>query len=91
LYDLMALAANERASDGVRGIAALKLHELKEWLDSPAGALQVVPDQSHIFFASRQIEQFERDPKRLDLTPPAEPPDGPPIGAMGDADDDWQR
>ena len=43
----------------------------------------------HVFFASKQIEQFEKDPKRLDLTPPAEPPDGPPIGAIGDVDDDW--
>jgi hypothetical protein len=68
----------------------LKLHNLKQWLDSPAGATPK-SGQAHLYFASKQIEQFERDPKRLDLTPPAEPPDGPPIGAMGDADDDWQR
>jgi hypothetical protein len=89
LYDLMALAANERASDEVRAIAALRLHDLKGWLDAPAGGMQVISDSAHIFFASRRIEQFEKDPKRLDLTPPAEPPDGPPIGAMGDADSDW--
>jgi hypothetical protein len=46
-------------------------------------------ERAHVFFAAKQIEQFEKDPKRLDLTTPAEPPDGPPIGAMGDADDDW--
>src|SRR5271163_2702724 len=34
LYDLMALAANDHASDAVRAIASLKLHELKDWLDS---------------------------------------------------------
>src|SRR5712672_1086338 len=87
LYDLMALAANERASDEVRAIASLKLHGLKEWLGSAAGT-QSDFDHAHAFFASRQIEQFEKDPKRLDLTPPAEPPDGPPIGAIGDLDDD---
>ena len=87
LYDLMALAANEKASDEVRSVAAANLHALKEWLDSPASG--TVGDPAHVFFASKQIEQFEKDPKRLDLTPPAEPPDGPPIGAIGDADDIW--
>lgn len=88
LYDLMALAANDKASDEVRGIASLKVHELKEWLSGPQAAS--TSDKSHIFFASTKIDQFEKDPKRLELTPPAEPPDGPPIGAMGDGDDDWQ-
>src|SRR6267154_2291368 len=88
LYDLMALAANERASDEVRATATLQLHTLKGWLDSASGT-QSDSDPAHAFFASHQIEQFEKDPKRLDLTPPAEPPDGPPIGAIGDIDDDW--
>src|SRR6267154_326683 len=88
LYDLMALAANERASDEVRATASLKLHSLKDWLGSASGT-QSDSDPAHAFFASHQIEQFEKDPKRLDLTPPAEPPDGPPIGAIGDIDDDW--
>jgi hypothetical protein len=35
------------------------------------------------------IEQFKKDPKRLDLTPLAEPPDGPPIGNTGEVDDNW--
>jgi hypothetical protein len=83
LYDLMALAANERASDEVRATAALKLHTLKDWLGSSSGTPSD-SDRAHAFFASRQIEQFEKDPKRLDLTLPAEPPDGPPIGGMND-------
>ncbi len=90
LYDLMALAANDKASDEVRAVAALKVHSVKEWLNLPPGSRQDISDQAYIFFVSRQIEQFEKDPKRLDLTPPAEPPDGPPIGTTGDADDDWQ-
>jgi len=90
LYDMMALAANERASDEVRGIAALKLHTLKEWLDSTRGAMRPNSDQPHLFFASKQIELFEKDPKRLDPTPPAEPPDGPPIGTLDESDDNWR-
>ena len=84
LYDLMSLAANEKASEEVRAIAARTLHGLKDWLNSTGHS------EANAFFAVEKIEQFEKDPKRLDLTPPAEPPDGPPIGAMDNADDDWQ-
>src|ERR1700675_2043814 len=79
LYDLMALSANDHDSDSVRAMASLKLHELDNWLGTPAEGM----DKAHVYFASRQIELFEKDPKRIDLTPPVEPPDGPPIGRMG--------
>jgi Met-zincin/Domain of unknown function (DUF5117) len=90
LYDLMSLSANEHATDEVRAIASLKLHGLKDWLNAPTSGRQVISNQAHIFFASKQIELFEKDPKRLDLTAPVEPPDGPPIGSMGMLDCDWQ-
>ena len=86
LYDLMALSANEHASGEVRAVASLKLRDLKDWLDSPSGGIEMIHDPAHIFFASKQIEQFQKDPKQISVTPPAEPPDGPPIGA----DDDWE-
>ncbi|HKW32903.1 MAG TPA: zinc-dependent metalloprotease [Candidatus Acidoferrum sp.] len=85
LYNLMALAANEHASDEVRAIASQELRSLHDWLNLPSGGRQIISDQAHIFFAAQQIEQFEKDPKKIDLTAPAEPPDGPPIGT----DDDW--
>ena len=85
LYDLMAISANEHATEAVRATASLKLRDLKEWLDSPGGGMQVISDQAHIFYAAKQIEQFQKDPKQVSLTPPAEPPDGPPIGTV----DDW--
>jgi hypothetical protein len=81
----MAISANERATAEVRALASLKLRDLKDWLDSPAGGMQVISDQAHIFYATKQIEQFQKDPKQISVTPPAEPPDGPPIGT----DDDW--
>ncbi|MHB8501894.1 MAG: zinc-dependent metalloprotease [Candidatus Acidiferrales bacterium] len=90
LYDLMALSANDHASDEVRAVASLKLHELKDWLSAPAGAPSVIPDKAHVFFAASQIGLFEKDPKRIDLTAPVEPPDGPPIGSMGMLDCDWE-
>src|SRR5213079_3209444 len=88
LYDLMALAASDHASDEVRAIASQELHDLYAWLNAPAGGRQIA-DQAHVSFALRQIEQFEKDPKKIDLTAPAEPPDGPPIGT--DEDWDWQE
>jgi hypothetical protein len=86
LYDLMALAANDHASDEVRAIASFELHGLKGWLNAPLAGRQLISDQAHISFASWQIEQFEKDPKQISVTPPAEPPDGPPIGADDDGD-----
>ena len=91
LYDLMSLSANEHATDEVRAIASLKLQGLKDWLNAPTSGRQVISNQAHIFFASKQIELFEKDPKRIDLTAPVEPPDGPPIGSMGMLDCDWQQ
>jgi hypothetical protein len=83
LYDLMALSANDHASDEVRAIARLELQELKRWVFAP---LPTIKDQAHIAFASWQIEQFEKDPKQISVPPPAEPPDGPPIGTDDDGD-----
>jgi hypothetical protein len=85
LYDLMALSANEHASDQVRAIASLKLEELRAWLATQTSTKDEA-QRAHFFFAVSQIAQFQKDPKKMDLTAPAEPPDGPPIGT----DDDWE-
>ena len=87
LYDLMALIANDRASEEVRAIASQVLDELYVWLNTQKGSRGPVADQAHISFALRQIEMFAKDPKKMDLTPPAEPPDGQPIGT--DDDGEW--
>jgi hypothetical protein len=90
LYDLMGLAANEHASDEVRAVAAFKLDGLRDWLDSRKGGEKIISDQAHSFFALHEIELFEKDPKHINRTAPAEPPDGPPIGSMGMSDCDWE-
>ena len=86
LYDLMALNANEHASDQVRAIAALKLEELRGWLATAQSSATDEEERAHLFFAAKQIEQFQKDPKVISVTPPAEPPDGQPIG---DDEDYW--
>jgi hypothetical protein len=89
LYDLMVLSADQRASEEVRAIATLKLDELKAYLGTQRAGHTRSADQAHVFFALKQIEQFEKDPKRLEVTAPLEPPDGPPIGGSGSLDCDW--
>jgi hypothetical protein len=89
LYDLMTLSANDHATDEVRGIASLKLRELHDWLATQPGGM-AISDKAHIFFTRQRIELFEKDPRRIDLTAPVEPPDGPPIGGLGAPDCDWE-
>jgi hypothetical protein len=40
---------------------------------------------AHLNWGMWQIEQYLKDPKQFQMTAPAEPPDGPPIG-MEDKD-----
>ncbi|HKW65504.1 MAG TPA: zinc-dependent metalloprotease [Candidatus Acidoferrum sp.] len=86
LYDLMALVADDHAGEEVRAIANYELDDLHAWLKAQPGQS---PNFLHSLYAARQIEQFEKDPKKIDLAPPSEPPDGPPIGTDEDWDVDW--
>jgi hypothetical protein len=79
LYDLLGLAMNERATTQVQALAAREAEQLKVWLNANKTAGDA-SQQAHLAYAAAQIEQFQRDPKKLALTAPAEPPDGPPIG-----------
>ncbi|OLE77040.1 MAG: hypothetical protein AUG74_02570 [Bacteroidetes bacterium 13_1_20CM_4_60_6] len=82
----MTLSASEHASDQVRAIAALKLEELREWLAASQSAAKDAEERAHLFAAMSQIVQFQKDPKQVSVAPPAEPPDGPPIGTDDDGD-----
>ena len=79
LYDLLTLATNERATTQVRAVASREAEQLKVWLNANKAAGDA-SQQAHLAYAAAQIEQFQKDPKKLELTAPAEPPDGPPIG-----------
>ncbi len=79
LYDLIALAMNPQAATQVRAIASRETDQLKAWLN--ANKFSGDPSQQgHLAYAASEIEQFQKDPGKLQLPPPAEPPDGPPIG-----------
>ena len=86
LNDLMALAANERASNQVRAIAELKLDGLRTWIASQRGTVIPENHRAFLFYAGQQIKRFQDDPKKMNLTQPQQPPDGQPIGM-----DWWER
>lgn len=79
LYDLLNLAMNDRATTQVRAVASREADQLKGWLSANKTTGDPA-QQAHLAYAASQIEQFQKDPTKLKLTAPAEPPDGPPIG-----------
>jgi hypothetical protein len=79
LYDLLSLAMNDHATTQVRAVAWREAEQLKGWLNANQSAGDA-SQQAHLAYAAGQIEQFHKDPRKLELTAPAEPPDGPPIG-----------
>ena len=88
LYDLMTLAADTNAASQTRAIATLKLDELKNWLGQQPRRHRMKAGARRIFTAAEQIKQFQTDPKQIELTKPAVPPDGQPIGEDDGWDDD---
>jgi hypothetical protein len=80
LYDLLALASNEHATTQVQAVASLEAHQLKGWLNASSASASDPAQKAHLAHAAAQIEQFQKDPKKLDMPAPSEPPDGPPIG-----------
>jgi Met-zincin/Domain of unknown function (DUF5117) len=83
LYHLLSLAMNDHATTQVRAVAWREAEQLKRWLNANQSAGDA-SQQAHLAYAAGQIEQFHKDPRKLELTAPAEPPDGPPIGDDGD-------
>jgi hypothetical protein len=86
LSDLMALAAGERTSNQVRAIASLKLEQLKTWLAAQNRLAADENRRAFFFYSINQIKRFQEDPKKANITPPQQPPDGQPIGM-----DWWDR
>jgi hypothetical protein len=88
LHNLIALAANEEASEQVRAIINLKLAGLTAWLSHAVDSASENSQKAHLSYLGKQITLFQEDPKRFALQAPDRSPDGPPIG-MDDHGDDW--
>ena len=83
---LLALAANTRAGEHVRGEALLKISELKDWMTGKLAGAQ--PRQKAAFlFALSQIKEFENDPSKFQIAEPLAMPPGAPIGMP---DNEWE-
>lgn len=80
LFRLMELASDESASEQVRAIAYLKLDQLLEWLKAQARRPGNEEQQAHEMLSISQIERFQKDPAKIPVTKPVEPPAGAPIG-----------
>ena len=80
LHDLMSLAAGERALNQVRAIASWKLEQLKTWLASQSRIAVDENRRAFLYYSIEQIKRFQDDPRKMNLTPAQQPPDGQPIG-----------
>jgi hypothetical protein len=78
LYHLMALAANESASEQARAIAYDRLDLLKQALSGLAPNDPAA--RAHYRFAVAQIDRFQKNPKEIPVPKPLEAPPGQPIG-----------
>ncbi|HEX6719631.1 MAG TPA: hypothetical protein VF088_21180, partial [Pyrinomonadaceae bacterium] len=80
LSDLMALASGEGTSNQVRAIASWKLEQLKSWLAAQSRLAADDNRRAFLFYSIEQIKRFQDDPKKMNLTPAQQPPEGQPIG-----------
>lgn len=79
LKNLLALAADPKNAENVRGEALLKIKELAEWMTNHTGTGQ--PKLRAVcYFGLSQIKEFENDPNKFVPEPALEMPPGAPIG-----------
>ncbi|RMD89348.1 MAG: peptidase, partial [Calditrichaeota bacterium] len=90
LYHLMNLATTESTATQVRALAYTKLDELKGWLENQIKNEKDDAQRAHYVFAVAQIQQFQADPKKFQLTSPLTLPAGAPIGSLTDWDCGFQ-
>jgi len=65
----------------LRAIAALKIDQLKNWLNTQRRLTTNENQRAFLYYSFDQIKRFQDDPKKMNLTPAQTPPDGQPIGA----------
>lgn len=80
LTHVMRLAAQDAAAPQARGVALMKLEELKAWVETQAKVTADAAQKAHWRLASRGIGRFLEDPKAVPLPPVVEAPPGQPIG-----------
>lgn len=84
LFHLMRLSADPEAQQQARAIASFQLEKLRSWLKAQLPGRTNEDEKSHFYFALQQIENFQKDPGKINVTRPLEQPAGAPIGADQD-------
>jgi hypothetical protein len=79
LKNLLALAADPKNAENVRGEALLKIKELGEWMTSKTTSSEPKL-KAACYFGLAQIKDFENDPNKFVPEPALEMPPGAPIG-----------
>jgi hypothetical protein len=79
---LLQLAANNQASEIVRGQAMLKIQELKEWIEQSMPAA-IPAMKANMLYGLRQIKAFHENPAQFNIPPKPAIPPGAPIGMPG--------
>ena len=87
LAGLIRLATDEHASEGVRAMARLKLHELRTWASQVPDATNNPEQKAHLLNAAMQIRALEDSP--VMATKPAAPVEVPPGAPIGMSDSDF--
>ncbi len=80
MYNLIALAGNNKASEQARSIAMLKLGELNTWINSRVKSEKNENQKAHLTYSGIQIQKFLSNPDEASINNPVTPPDGSPIG-----------
>ncbi len=81
LSNVIKLATNANASSQVKGVAYLKLDQLKSWLTAKRKAATDEAWNAHYTYALSQIENFQENPLEYHEAPSLNAPPGQPIGA----------
>ena len=76
---LLALAADPRNAENVRGEALVEIRGLKLWMSAKIG-VKMSKENALLSFGLLQIEDFERSPDKFIPQPALEMPPGAPIG-----------
>jgi hypothetical protein len=80
LKNLLALAADPKNAENVRGEALLKIKELAEWMGSHVTGTGEPKLRAACLFGLSQMKDFENDPNKFVIEPALEMPPGAPIG-----------
>jgi hypothetical protein len=79
LKHLLALAADPRNAENVRGEALVTINELKDWMTGQLGGASG-KWKGALLFGLSQIAEFSKDPNKFIPEPALEMPPGAPIG-----------